>query len=630
MYACKESSSERELHTVIVHSAADALNADNLTNELKRHGVEITAAHAYSDLDAVLRNCRRRCIVYLSPEMLNDPRKRKLLDFADRRGRDAVVVVVDDTLEAVPGEWADFTCLRYANPRLNELCRELALLVRTPLLECRPQDITGSAAAFRFFYGYLRFRLPNFHIRLRELYPDDYKSCVKKFLSICPKSCRCPPSMGMGDSIKHADAFILRNITRAGQRHRDISVPVYRIRDEERNRDYYFPAVFAESLASLNDIRKSRLVGIDKTHMFTQRNHYILHLQQLLQHSKDAGNFTKQCRILYWRDDEVALDKFLLPIVREELENEPVQVPESCTDFSCVDGRGVNRSCILTNPAECYKLDSEPTKGVCLIINIAEFESSERTDNDVYQNLLQRDGSEADVRKLNDVFQWLRFEVQCHSNVNKSRFLSIMDETRKLDHSRYDAFVCCIMSHGYLGNVYTADCQTVRILEDIAYSFYPDSCPTLAGKPKIFFIQSCQTNTTHGSVTSRGAVNDSEFSAHETTTAVGRPTVESDTELPTALETRKRTFLLPDAPDFFMSYSTLPRSASYRAKDGSWYMQALAEELKKSRELKDSLDEVAQQVERKAVSNNNKERQRPFYYVSSDHKLVFLSGKLIH
>jgi len=75
MYACKESSSERELHTVIVHSAADALNADNLTNELKRHGVEITAAHAYSDLDAVLRNCRRRCIVYLSPEMLNDPRK---------------------------------------------------------------------------------------------------------------------------------------------------------------------------------------------------------------------------------------------------------------------------------------------------------------------------------------------------------------------------------------------------------------------------------------------------------------------------------------------------------------------------------------------------------------------------
>ena len=623
MFACKKSSSEQELHTAIIHSAAVVVKADDLTNQLKRHGVGVAAALADTDVDEVLRNSTRRCIVYLSWEPLSDPCKRALLELADRRGRDAVVVVVDDALEAVPGEWVDFTCLRYANQRLNELCRELAILIRTPLLQCRPQDITGYAAALRFFYGYLRFRLPKFQERLKELYPDVGSACAKKLLLVCPKSCWCPPLMEIGDSIKYADANILRNINRAGQRHRDLSVPVYRIRDEERNRDYYFPTEFAESLASLYDIEKSGLSGIDETHIVTVRDQYILHLQQLLQHCKDASNFVEQCRVVYWRDDEVALDKFLLPIVREELESEPVQVPESPIDFQYVDGHGVNPGSLYASPAECYKLDSEP-KGVCLIINISEFESSEGTD-DVQQTLSPRNGSEADVRKLECVFQWLKFEIQCHSNVKKARFLSIMDEIRKLDHSGYDAFVCCIMSHGYLGNIYTADGQSARILEDIAYSFYPASCPTLDGKPKIFFIQSCQTSGTHGCVTSHGDVDDGEIPASETITAAG--TVESDAEPCTAPETRKETLLLPDASDFFMCYSTLPCSASYRAEDGSWYVQALAEELKKDRELGDSLDIVAQQVKQKAV-NSNKEHQRPFCYVSSDHKLVFLSGKL--
>ena len=618
MYTSTKSSSEQKIDVVIIHSAADVSKADTLRNELKCRDIIATAAHAESDVqNAVLRNRRqRRCLVYSSTQPLNDPCKRALLDFADRQGRDAVVVIMEDALETLPDEWADFTCLRYASRRLDELGRELALLIRTPLLECRPQHITGYAAALRVFYGYLRLVLPNFHTRLRILHPDTYASCVKRFLFICPESCCCPPSMEIDDIIKHANVYVPRNITRAGEQLRDFSVSIYRIRDEERNRDYYFPAVFAESLASLNDIKKSGLAGIDEMRMFTERNHYILHLQQLLRHSKDSKNFTEQCRILYWRD-EFRLDKFLLPVVREELESEPVQVPESPTDFQCVDGPGVNPGSLYAPPADCYKLDSEPKKGVCLIINITEFQSSKWID--------KRTGSEADVRKLEDVFEWLKFEVQYHSNVNKASFLSIVDETRKLDHSAYDAFVCCIMSHGYLGHIYTADCETVAILEDIAYSFYPDRCPKLAGKPKIFFIQACQDSGTHRSVASQGTVNDGEFSASDAIT--GTVEADADPELCTASETTKRTLLLPDASDFFMSYATLPRSPAYRADEGTWYMQALTDELKESRELQDSLDKVAQRVEQKA--GENQKQQRPFYYVSSDHKLLFLCGKLV-
>jgi len=623
MYTYNESSSEQDVSVVVTDSIADVskAKANSLIDELKRPGIEIIATHAESDLDAVLDSCTGRCIVYLSPQSVSDVCKNSLLSFASRRGRDAVVVVVDDSLETPTEEWKDFLCLRYDNHRLKELCRELTVLIRTPLLRCRLQDnimpITGYAAAFRVFNGYLRFVLPNFRKRLKELYT--YASCVKKLLIICPASCYCPPVMTVEGSIEHADAYVLRNVTRAGQKHRDFSESVYRIRDEERKRDYYFAADFDNSLAGLRIIQKSGLAGIDDAHICRVRNNYILHLEQLLKHSDVAKKYTGQYRILYWRDHEVSLDKFLLSVVREELESDPGEVFETHIDFECVDGSGVNPGSLFSNTAECYKLDSEP-KGICLIINIAEFDTS--TDNDVPQNLLPRTGSEDDVCQLTAVFQWLKFQVQVHRNVPKSEFLRIIKETRERDHTAYDAFVCFIMSHGQLGHIFTADGQSVGILEDIAHAFYPESCPTLDGKPKMFFIQACQISSMHGdSVPVQGTAGEGEFSASETCTN------EPDAETYAALEATKTSLLLPtDVSDFFISYSTLPGSLSYRDHDkGTFYIQELTEELKKGREVKASLDEVARRVQQKAPG-----QQTPFYYVSSVQKSVYLCGELFY
>jgi len=487
------------------------------------------------------------------------------------------------------------------------------------LLCCRPQDITGYAAAFRVLYGYLRFVLPNFRKRLEQLYTEDYASCVKKLLIIFPESCRCDPDLTVEGSIEHADEYVLRNVTRAGQKLRDFSESVYCIKDKERGCDYYAALVSDNCLGSLNDIQKSRLAGIDRARMHRERNNYILHLKQLLKHNKDARNYAGQYRILYWRDDKVSLDKFLLPVVREELESDPEEVFESSLDLEYVDGSGVNPDSLYVDPAECYRLDSEP-KGICLIINIAEFESSTGTDDiEAPRSLHARKGSEHDVSQLTAVFQWLKFEVVVHRNVTKSEFLRIIKETRKRDHSAYDAFVCCVMSHGCLGHIFTADCQSVRILEDIAHAFYPESCSTLDGKPKMFFIQSCQVNSGHSSVSGQGTADeDGEYSASETTH------YESDAETCGALQNRKTTYYVPNAPDFIMSYSTLPSSASFRdLKKGTFYIQALTKVLKKGLELQASLDKVAQCVEKDAPGH-----QRPFHYVSTDHKFVFLCGKL--
>ena len=57
------------------------------------------------------------------------------------------------------------------------------------------------------------------------------------------------------------------------------------------------------------------------------------------------------------------------------------------------------------------------------------------------------------------------------------------------DHRNSDAFGCAILSHGDNGVVYGTD--GILKVEDLCASFRADRCPTLAGKPKLFFIQVC-------------------------------------------------------------------------------------------------------------------------------------------
>jgi len=587
----------------------------SLIDELKRQDVEVSAAGTESDVEGLLRQqCTGRCIVYLSPHSTADRDfcKSSVLSVASLRGRDAVVVVLDEALETPPDEWKDFLCLRYDTQRLSDLCRQLALLIQTPILSCRPQYISGYAAAFRVFYGYLQFAVPNFRERLKEvLYPDVYRSCVKKSLIIFPESCCCPTVMEKEGYIWHADKFVPRTMARGGQTHRDLSASIYCIRDEERNRDYYCAIEFDNCLGTMRDIQRSGVIDFDETRMHKKRNNYFLYLKQLLKHSPRYD--TEQCRLLYWRNGEksdvISLHQFLLPVVREILENESEETVGSPIDFECRDSKGANPGSLYVNPAECYKLDSQP-KGICLIINIAEFDDS--------QELPPRDGSEADARQLADVFQWLGFKIKAYSNkINKSKFHRIINKVWELDHKAYDAFVCCIMSHGYLGHILTADGQSVPILQDIAEEFYSDSCPTLKGKPKIFLIQSCQTTKKHVSDATQRTADEGRFSACETAAH------ESDAGTLTS-EARKRSLLQPNAPDFFMCYSALPSSPSYRDRhNGTYYIQSLVEELKEGRKLQDTLYRVAQRVEKNAPG-----QQRPFQCVSTDHKFVFLCGKL--
>ena len=84
--------------------------------------------------------------------------------------------------------------------------------------------------------------------------------------------------------------------------------------------------------------------------------------------------------------------------------------------------------------------------------------------------------------------------VQIFRNLTASELTHQLMQIALQSHENYDSFVCCILSHGYLDvGVYGTDGKPVKI-DDITSLFKGNVCPTLAGKPKLFFIQSERGN----------------------------------------------------------------------------------------------------------------------------------------
>jgi len=93
---------------------------------------------------------------------------------------------------------------------------------------------------------------------------------------------------------------------------------------------------------------------------------------------------------------------------------------------------------------------------------------------------------------LKQLFEELKFEVQVHTDLTMETLERLLLTESSRDHSNFDAFVCCLLTHGKLGVLYTSDAKPVRIL-DIAEYFDDVHCQSLRGKPKMFFVQACLT-----------------------------------------------------------------------------------------------------------------------------------------
>ncbi|KAM8806883.1 uncharacterized protein ACNFOS_004055 [Eudromia elegans] len=252
---------------------------------------------------------------------------------------------------------------------------------------------------------------------------------------------------------------------------------------------------------------------------------------------------------------------------------------------------------------EVYKMTSRP-RGVCLILNNHNFE---RTGTEVAGHKLKnRKGTDVDAAALRKVFSKLHFKIAEYKDLTAKEIHNIVKRYQHEDHKDKDCFVCCILSHGKKGIIYGVDGQEVPI-QELTTSFSGQNCHSLAGKPKVFFVQACQ-----GDARQQGVV------------------IEMDsTEQDSSVETDGRLQLdfIPSEADFLLGMATLQDHVSYRSPtQGSWYIQSLCQHLENScprgEDILTILTAVNQEVSEK-LDKQNAGKQMPQPSFTLRKKLIF-------
>lgn len=182
-----------------------------------------------------------------------------------------------------------------------------------------------------------------------------------------------------------------------------------------------------------------------------------------------------------------------------------------------------------------YKMNKS-TRGVAVIINNKDFLRSSGMDR------YPRNGTDVDRDALAKLFRALKFDVRIYNNQTRAEIRRITKDMATTNHSSYDAFIFSILTHGEEGVIYGTD--GTMAIKDLTAIF--KDCPTLVGKPKMFFFQACQ--------------------GHEYMDGM------DVTDAPQ----QGSKVSVPAEADFVYAYSTVPGYYSWRnSVNGSWFIQSL-------------------------------------------------------
>ncbi|XP_071399009.1 caspase-8 [Centroberyx affinis] len=214
----------------------------------------------------------------------------------------------------------------------------------------------------------------------------------------------------------------------------------------------------------------------------------------------------------------------------------------------------------LQDQMEYYTLTHNP-RGVCMIINNEQFVGSELRD---------RPGTQEDENALNTMFSRLGFEVVVRKDMTADEIRRELAQLGEQDFLEADALVVCVLSHGEMGCVFGTDEGKVT-LRELTQPFTGRYAPTLAGKPKLFFIQACQ-----GSGYQRGAMPCPARPRQGEGAGGRRSSLEEDAG-PVQAES------VPWDADFLVGMATVPECKSFRHTSmGSIYIQELCRQLERS------------------------------------------------
>nr|XP_003925706.3 caspase-8 isoform X1 [Saimiri boliviensis boliviensis] len=253
-----------------------------------------------------------------------------------------------------------------------------------------------------------------------------------------------------------------------------------------------------------------------------------------------------------------------------------------------------------------YQMKSKP-RGYCLIINNHDFRKA-REEVPKHHRIKDRNGTHLDAEALSKTFKELHFEIKPYNDCTAERIYEILQIYQRMDHSNKDCFICCILSHGDKGIIYGTDGREAPIYE-LTSQFTGLKCPSLAGKPKVFFIQACQGDNYQKGIP---VETDSEK----------QPYLEMDLSSP-------QTRYIPDEADFLLGMATVNNCVSYRNPvEGTWYIQSLCQSLRERCPRGDDILTILTEVNYEVSNKDDKKnmgKQMPQPTFTLRKKLVFSS-----
>ncbi|XP_071109941.1 uncharacterized protein [Haliotis cracherodii] len=239
---------------------------------------------------------------------------------------------------------------------------------------------------------------------------------------------------------------------------------------------------------------------------------------------------------------------------------------------------------------DCYKMDSEP-RGLCYIFNNKHFDRRK-----------PRIGTEKDRDRLEKVWKTLQFEVKTFDDLKKQEMEEKLQELATLDvHKDNDCVVVFFLTHGENGAVQGTDNEWLTF-DSIISPFKVARCPSLAGKPKLFFFQSC-----------RGK----EFQKVQSNVDGGK------TPAATKIKSEDDKMVLTEV-DFFLGFATVAGTQSLRNPEiGSWFIQELVQTLQESADRED-LDSLMTTIRRRVTERQSETDDGTFVMQTAESKTTLL------
>lgn len=98
--------------------------------------------------------------------------------------------------------------------------------------------------------------------------------------------------------------------------------------------------------------------------------------------------------------------------------------------------------------------------------------------------------SEDNCSKIKELLENMGFSVNVYENCSVKMMENVMKDVSERDHKDMDCFVCVVLTYGDEGIFYGTD-DTV-VMDDFIKPVKGNNCPSLALKPKVFFVQACK------------------------------------------------------------------------------------------------------------------------------------------